>query len=199
MSHQFSNSLPDPRITDALPKINERIEARRTAIATDRPLFDQLVDGSMRRFFSQTLAATSATEGTIWVLDETAECLTPMHNTGPDAETLIGNYRQPLDRGIISTVLVTQRGVSESLVYQNSDHDASVNELIGNVTVHMIAVPWFVDGNPAGIVSAVKLKTADEEDPPSFDAHSFEIIGGFASVLGEIIDARLLRGILSNQ
>lgn len=191
--------LPDADIVAAVPKIRDRVARRISTLATDRSYFDKFVDAPLRRMFALTLNAISASEGTLWVLNEEAGELVPRHNTGPEAETLILKYRQPLDRGIISTVLVTQRGVSEKLVYQNLAHDPTVNELLGNCTVHMIALPWFIGGDPAGVVSAVKLKQSSEMDPPPFDVASFDRMGDFAQLLGGMISARLLETVMENR
>lgn len=196
---RFTNSLPDPAITEAVPKIRSRVSKRVPALATERDFFDRVVDGPLRRVFALSLATISASEGTIWVLDEEGGDLVPRHNTGPDAEAFIGRYRQPLDRGIISTVIVTQRGVSESYVYRNAGHDPSVNKLLGNITAHMIVLPWFIAGDPAGIVSAVKLRKADEDDPPPYDAASFDVMSDFTTLLGEISAARLLEAVIENR
>lgn len=150
-----------------------------------------MFDASSARLFDMHIREMGASEGTLWLLDEEGGALVPAHNNGPDAADLIANYRQPLEKGIISSVVVTQRGIAESFVYRNQEHDASVNELLGNVTVHMIAVPLFFTREIRGVISAVRLRAPDEPDPPPFGLDAFEVANGLAAVVGELIEARL--------
>lgn len=191
--------LPDPRIEAAAAPLRERVEQAAAALATQPALGSRVIDRSLTRLFDLHLAAIGASEGTIWAHDAATESLVPIHNNGPKAEGFVRQYRQPLNRGIISTVFFTQRGLSEAEVYRNAKHDSAVNELQGNITVHMIAVPWFVGDEPAGIISAVKLKAPQETDPPPFDVSSFETIGALARITGELVSARLFHLILDDR
>ena len=193
------SKLPDPRIEAAAGPLRERIGQATARLAADPALASRVIDRSLVRLFDLHLAAIGASEGTIWSHDDATESLVPIHNNGPNAAGFVRQYRQPLSRGIISTVFFTQRGLSEEVIYRNSDYDPSVDQRLGSITVHMIAVPWFTGDEPAGIISAVKLKPPGTEDPPPFDVSAFESIGSLARVTGELVAARILHLILDDR
>lgn len=193
------SKLPDPRIEAAAPVLRERVDQAAATLASQPALWAKVFDRPLARLFDLHLSAIGASEGTIWAHDAATESLVPVHNNGPKADGFVRQYRQPLSRGIISTVFFTQRGLSEAEVYRNAKHDSAVNELQGNITAHMIAVPWFVGDEPAGIVSAVKLKAPQDTDPPPFDVSSFDTMGALARITGEMIAARLFHLILDDR
>lgn len=111
-----------------------------------------------------------AAEGTIWLLNETEDALLPVWNTGPNAEKLVGGHRQPLTAGLISLVCITGQAVCENEIYRNAGQDPTVDRKLNLLTCSMIAIPFVVEGRICGVVSCVKLKTADFvlSDPPPF-------------------------------
>ena len=188
--------LPDPTIAEAAPKIQARVEKNLLEMIASAETFESIVDDTIQSVFSLSLEAASASEGTLWVADEEAGFLVPRYNTGPDSAALIKDYRHPLESGIIGTVFATQLAISESKVYRNQEHDPAVDQLLNKITVHLIAVPWFVGSEPVGIVSAVKLKSEGEDDPPKFEEPAFRGLTNFANLLGEIVEGRLVEKIL---
>ena len=191
--------LPHAKIEAALPVLHERMEAAAAALQPGSAAWQKLFDVALQGMFDLFVRAAGADEGTLWLLDPAAEALVPAYNNGPDAEKLVGVYQQPLSQGIVSSVFITQLGLSESWVYRNAQHDARVNRLVGKVTAHMIAVPVFFGGDARGVLSAVKLRDPDAADPPPFGVEGFAAVTRLAQLLGQLVDHRLQGGILGSR
>jgi hypothetical protein len=191
--------LPHPSIEAAIPLLNDRIAAVSAAATPGSTGWNGLCDANAKGLFDLYTGAAGADEGTLWLFSPSDETLVPAYNNGPDAGTLLGGYRQPLSLGLISSVFVTQMGLCESWVYRNSQHDDSVNRMLGNVTAHMVVVPLFFGGEARGVISAVKLRRADQEDPPPFGMDGYEMISRLSQLLGEILHGRLLGTILGSR
>jgi hypothetical protein len=165
----------------------------------DQLRWREIFDGAAAELFDACLTEAGAHEGTIWLLNAEHTMLVPVHNNGPQAAQFVAQYRQPLDRGIVSTVCVTQSGIVESWVYQNPQHDPTVNKKLEVVTVHMIAMPLYFGGDTRGVISGVKLRAAGTtaaEDPPVFTPNAMAVMRRLAFLIGELLDGRILRAVL---
>lgn len=123
-----------------------------------------------RRQLEEAFAGAGADEGTLWLLDEESRALLPVWNSGLRAEEFVGKYRQPIDSGLIGLVCVTEQPICENAVYHHSAQDSTLDRKLGLLTCAMIAIPFRIRGELCGVLSCVKLKSADsaEADPEPF-------------------------------
>ena len=143
----------------------------------------------------RALAELEADEGTIWLLDEAGDHLIPMFNNGPSASNLIGCFQQALDKGIISMVLATQSAMIEREIYKNPQHDGSLDQQLGLVTVHMMAAPLYFADESRGVISAVRLRSPDADetaDPSPFDDHDLASFKQLTHDIGRHLDKCLI-------
>lgn len=145
--------------------------------------------GGSGEFFSPLRARfrrISADEGTIWLLDEARQALVPVWNSGPDADAFVGKHLQPLSVGLVSLVFVTGQALCENQVYWHAGQDPTLDHSLGVLTCSMIVVPLRVGGETRGVVSCVKLKRSDanEPDPPPFTAEDLAAMGEAVLALG---------------
>ncbi len=129
----------------------------------------EFLAGQERRL-QEVFAGVSASEGTIWLLDEARQALVPVWNSGPHAADFVGKHRQPVESGLIGLVCATEQAICENAVYRHAGQDPTLDRTLGLLTCAMIAVPFRIQGELRGVVSCVKLKKADstEPDPPPF-------------------------------
>jgi hypothetical protein len=134
----------------------------------------------------EEFAAAGADEGTIWLIDEARRALTPVWNSGPHAEAFVGRHSQPLSVGLVSLVFMTGQALCENRVYWHAGQDPTLDHSLGLLTCSMIVVPLCIRGEACGVVSCVKLKRADSEepDPPPFTAADLARITGAVQRLG---------------
>src|SRR5215467_4479283 len=97
------NILPDPAFQELKAALSERLE--RIAGSLQPEQFGSLLDPLMRQTIEHGFAEARANEGTVWLLDQASEYLIPAWNTGPNANKLVGKFKQPLNAGLISMVL----------------------------------------------------------------------------------------------
>jgi hypothetical protein len=122
--------------------------------------------------------SAGADEGTLWLLDEPKAFLVPVWNSGPDADKIVGQYRQPLTAGLISLTCISQQALCENGVYRNAKQDPTLDRSLGKRTCSMIAVPFCHQGEIRGVVSCVKLTAdgPDQADPPGFTPGDLRIV-----------------------
>jgi hypothetical protein len=196
MSARF-NLQPDPRFEPLRDGLRERVKAAANALRAET--FADLLDPTMRSVVNAGFDAAGAHEGMIWLAEHSedsggeVEALVAAYNTGPDAGKIVGKFRQPIGRGLISTVFAYEQPFCENNVYRNQKQDKTLDQTLGVVTVAMIAVPLYFAGAARGIVSCVQLKPADEvKDPPGFPMESLRHVQLAAEVLSRLLDHRLV-------
>jgi hypothetical protein len=190
MSRRF-NLLADPSFGPLQSALQERIGA--AAAALDAETFPDLFDPVMRGVFATSLANAGAHEGALWLVDAAGENLVPVINTGPNAEGFVGEYRQPLSRGLISMVFATEQPFCENEVYRHQVQDKTLDSRLGVLTCSMIAVPFYFARQLRGVISCVQLKPQDApEDPPGFSMASIRDVQLAAEVLSRLLDHRLV-------
>lgn len=196
MSARF-NLQPDPRFESLKDGLRERVQS--AANTLDAETFADLLDSTMRSVVSAGFAAAGAHEGTVWLAERSSgpgaevDALVVTYNTGPDAGKIVGKFRQPIERGLISSVFAYEQPFCENNVYRNQKQDKTLDQSLGVLTVAMIAVPFYFAGAARGIVSCVQLKQAGEiKDPPGFPMESLRHIQLAAEVLSRLLDHRLV-------
>ena len=194
-------TLPEPQIAKVLPLIQERWQEASFEFCRDGSgSWRESFGTSFQRIFDATMRSIGANEGTVWLLNDEGRALMPAYNNGPKAVEWVGRHVQPLDRGIVSTVFITQQGICENYVYQSVAHDPTVMNKLRVVTSHMVAVPLYFGAETRGVVSAVKLRpdgATGAGDPPPFDTEAVQGLNALASIIGDVIDGQLLRQAIS--
>lgn len=184
--------LPDERFAEWRGALNERLAAAAGALsATNLAAF---LDPVMRATLHEGLRRAGADECTVWLLDKTRENLAASFNTGPRAAEIVGVFQQPLQTGIISLVVASEQPLCENHVYQNIRQDRTLDRKLGLVTCAMLAVPFYFADQVRGVISGVRLKSADAPgaDPPGFLPEDLGAWQLTATLLTRLIDYRLL-------
>lgn len=183
--------LTDDRLDSLRPVIEARVKAAAELVA-DEP-FEEFFDRTMRAHLVQALAATGAHEGTVWLLDATRSHLVPRFNSGPNAKSFVGSFRQSLRSGMISMVVATEQPVCENEVHRNQRQDKTLDHQLQLVTCAMLAVPFYFAGELRGVMSAVQLKeSAAAPEPPGFTAENLATLQLAAEVLARMVEHQLL-------
>lgn len=103
-----------------------------------------------------SFARCGAHEGTVWMLLD--DQLIPAINTGRHAPQLIDTFMQPVSKGIIGMVAVTEQAFCENDVARHAQRDATLDTLLGEQTLAMMAAPLVYAGGVRGVVSCVQLR-----------------------------------------
>ena len=181
---------PDPELSTGTPFLQQRLQERAT-----------LVDGAWLRSAPAALARTviesafvqcGASEGTIWLLR--GAVLVPATNTGPNAMSLIDQYEQPVERGLIGMVAVTEQAFCERDMRGNAQMDGTLDTRLGVQTTAMMAVPLSFGGALRGVVSCVQL--AGQPDLRPFGPEDLDLLERQVSAAGRLLDLALLESIM---
>ena len=183
--------LNDDRLDVLRPIIEARVKAAADLVA--EAAFEEFFDRTMRAHLVQALAAAQAHEGTVWLLDQTRTHLVPRFNSGPNAQSFVGSFRQSLRAGMISMVVATEQPICENQVHRNRQQDKSLDNQLQLVTCAMLAVPFYFAGELRGVISAVQLKaSAEAPEPPGFTAGNLAALQLAAEVLSRMVEHQLL-------
>jgi GAF domain-containing protein len=95
---------------------------------------------------------------------------------------------------MISMVVATEQPICENEVYKNERQDKEVDRKLGLRTCAMIAVPLVFTGELRGVISCVQVRPGNSQDPdpPGFTQEHLLQIQLAASLLGRLLEARLL-------
>jgi hypothetical protein len=181
----------DPEVLKLRGVLLDRLEDSARAVDADvfASIAEPLWDTVLRRGFE----GVGAHEGTIWLTDADGEHLVPAVNTGGHAAQLVGKFKQPLGKGIISMVYASEQPYCENDVYQSEQHDGTLNESLGLVTCALMAVPFYFASALRGVVSCVQLKQLDSEepDPAGFSGLATSRLAETATLLERLVNHRL--------
>lgn len=167
-------------------------------LATNRPaewiqsgLIDDVTTNLLRELLSRSAERVHAHNTALWLAS--GDSLAPVLGSGPHAEHFVGQFRQPLDRGIISYVFASGQPVCENAISQNPQHSPILDQRLGIKTDAMIAVPLVVNGEMAGVVTCVHTRPADTSEAASaFHSQDLEEFEFAAACLGRLFEASLL-------
>ena len=187
------NFVVDPDLTAVRGLVESRVDEMSAEV--DAATLRQVLDEPTIGVLSLGLQATGASEGTLWIADREEEFLVAAFNNGPQSEKFVGKFRQSLGAGIISMVYASSNPYCENEVYHSRDQDGTLDGNLGVLTCAMIAVPLYFGAAVRGVISAVKLKPADsdEPDPPGFTGLDAQDLGDLSIVTGRLIDHRLAK------
>jgi transcriptional regulator with GAF, ATPase, and Fis domain len=191
--------LPDEMLAALRPQLEIRV--REMAHLMAGTAFNDFFDRSVRALAHDCIQRVSADEGTVWMLDESHQYLVPRFNSGPNAEQIVGAFRQPLQTGMIGMVVQTEMPICENDVHHNDRQDKSLDQQLGLKTCAMLAVPLVFASQLRGVISCVKLKPADSTaaDPPGFSHADLETLQFNAAVIGQLVEYRLLARCIGSE
>jgi hypothetical protein len=174
----------------AVPGFQQQLE--RVALAETGRRLSGILDGVARRVLTDGFRAAGADEGTVWLAHPGARELVPVMNSGPDEAGFLRQFRQPLDRGVISMVFLSGQAFCENEVSGNSTHDRTIDTALAQVTAAMIAVPLFFANRPRGVVSCIRLGAG------AFEVNHLREIQHCVAVFERMIDGGLLQNLLES-
>ena len=193
-----ANFLPEQRFIPLRPVLQEHLAKIGDAISPAN--FLSICDEILLTLLTDTFQRVSADEGSIWLLDEGKQNLVVAYNSGPNSDKIVG-FKQPLNKGIISLVVASERAFIESNVYKNARYSAALDEKLHNTTYAMIAVPLYFLNQVRGVISCVQLFDVLMQQgeplpvgkiPESFKPQHLVAIQRAAAVTRDLIDYRLL-------
>jgi len=184
--------LNDDRLDVLRPVIDARVKEAADLVGAGA--FEEFFDRMMRAQLIEALAGAHAHEGTVWLLDPTRSFLVPRFNTGPNAGSFVGSFRQSLRSGMISMVVATEQPICENEVHKNQQQDKTLDLKLQLVTCAMLAVPFYFAGELRGVISAVQLRLAASSapEPEGFTAENLGTLQLAASVLSRMIEHQLI-------
>ena len=171
-----------------------RTRLRELAARAGTGAFDEFFDATMRALVVDCFLAIGAHEGTVWLLDESRNYLIPRFNTGPNAASFVGRFRQSVRAGMISMIVSTELPLCENDVSKNQQQDKSLDQQLGLQTCAMLATPLYFAGQLRGVISAVQLRAlgTSEPEPPGFSPEHLETLQLTAAVLARLVEQQLL-------
>ncbi len=187
MSFQFR---PDPALASVGPMLLQRVHERGAML--DGGWFRSTQAALPRDVIVEAFHRCGAHEGTVWLVRDGVAI--PAVNTGPNAAHLIDTFRQPISRGIIGMVAVTEQAFCENDITQNAMRDATLDTLLGVQTVAMMAVPLVFAGGVRGVVSCVQLRA--DAPTPGFSPEQLEGFEREVNVAGRLVDLALLESVI---
>lgn len=185
--------LPEEQLAPLRPAVEARLREAVKQICQEG--FESFLDLGSQVLLAKTFDHVGAHEGTLWLIDENATALVPRFNTGERATEFVGNFRQPLQSGLISYVVHSEQPICENDVYRGGRYDKTLDDRLRLLTCAMIAVPFIFGGEVRGVVSCVQLKAASDEkpDPPGFSGEHLREIQLVADAVGRLLEGKLLR------
>jgi DNA-directed RNA polymerase specialized sigma24 family protein len=108
----------------------------------------------MSGLFADALKSIAADGGTLWWLNPGEAMLEAVFNP---LEPEITGIRQPLVSGIISLVLATSETIRVGAVDSHQQHSPAIDAALGKTTRSMIAVPFRIQDQTRGVLTAVRL------------------------------------------
>lgn len=154
-------------------------------------LVDEVTANLLRELLSRSAERVHAANTALWL--SSGDHLNPILGSGPHAGQFVGEFRQPLDRGIVSYVFASGQPVCENAISANPQHSPLLDQRLGIQTDAMIAVPLVVGGEMSGVITCVHTRPAGStEEPSGFDSADLEEFEFAAACLGRLFEASLL-------
>jgi transcriptional regulator with GAF, ATPase, and Fis domain len=167
------------------------LAATRPADWLPNGLVDDVTANLLRELLARSAQRVDAENTALWL--SSGEFLDPILGSGPHAAHFVGEFRQPLDRGIISYVFASGQPVCENAISANPQHSPLLDQRLGIQTDAMIAVPLVVDGEMAGVITCVHTRPAGSTAQPSeFHSKDLDEFEFAAACLGRLFEASLL-------
>ncbi len=186
------NLNTDPAFTNLQPLLLERMACVGAEIHAAQ--FATLLDPLLREIIKQGFMDAGAHEGTVWLVDAAGEALEPAHTIGPNAERIVGQFKQPLGSGLISMVFATEQPFLENEVTHNAQQSKLLDAQLDVQTHSLIAVPFHFLHACRGVVSCVRFKSSGggAGGPPGFHAIHLSHVQRATALLAQLLEYRLL-------
>jgi GAF domain-containing protein len=182
--------LPEPQMKPLRAVLRERFEQAARSVNAEN--FGALLDPLMREVLEAGFNEATADEGTLWLLSPEGDSLVPVCNTGPSADRFVGQFRQPLNAGLICMVFASEQPFMENDVPQDARQSKLLDDLLHLRTRSLIAVPFYFFNACRGVVSGVQLEPArGKPAPPGFEPRHIEAVTRAAATLSRLIEWRL--------
>jgi len=185
-------TLPDPAFQQLKDMLAQGLERLASTLGPEQ--FAALLDPLMRRVLERGFAEATADEGTVWLLDEAEENLVPVYNTGPQAAQWVGQFKQPLNSGLMCMVVASEQPFMENEVWKNAAQSKLLDTQLQVQTGAMIVVPFYLLGNCRGVISCVQLKRPSDPgpDPRGFGPDHLASVQVAATLLSRLAEFELL-------
>ena len=184
------NILPDPAFLSLRPVLSERLQQIAENLRPDQ--FGSLLDPLMRQTMARGFAEAGADEGTVWLPDQSGEFLVPAWNTGPQAQRVVGKFKQPLSAGLICMVFSSEQPFLENEVWKNTRQSKLLDSMLEVQTNAMIAVPFYFLRACRGVVSCVRLNKPGAPAGPGFSPEHLAHVQRAATLLSQLVELKLL-------
>jgi hypothetical protein len=122
------NILPESSVPGLKSVLSERLERIAETIRPEQ--FASLLDPAHATDDRTRFVEAGADEGTVWLPDQTGEFLVPAWNTGPQAERLVGKFKQPLSAGLICMVFSSEQPFLENEVWKNTRQSKLLDSML---------------------------------------------------------------------
>ncbi len=186
------NLLPEPAFQELRPVLVERLERVGSNLRAEQ--FSAMLDPLMRLVLERGFAEAGAHEGTVWLLDEAEQHLVPAFNSGPYASRLVGQFKQPLDSGLVCMVFASEQPFLENGMQTNTRQSRLLDAALEVQTSAMLAVPFYFLRRSRGVVSCVQLRRPGSSgpSPPGFRPEHLASLEFSATLLSRLIEFKLL-------
>ena len=181
---------PDPELASSASALMQRLAERGALV--DGAWLRSVQAALPRDVIAASFARCGADEGTLWLVR--GSVLVPAFNTGAHAASLVDLFEQPIERGIIGMVAVTEQAFCENDIGCNTVRDSTLDTQLGVVTTAMMAVPLAFAGALRGVVSCVQL--AGTTSSPGFSPQHLETFERDVNVAGRLLDLALLESVM---
>ncbi|HUC86382.1 MAG TPA: GAF domain-containing protein [Candidatus Acidoferrales bacterium] len=182
------NIVPAPAFQELRNELFTQLEKAGSSLRADR--FGALLDPLTEAVFRQGIQHAGGAEGTIWVADEAGEFLVPAHNSGPRAQEIVGQFKQPIGSGLICLVFASEQPFLENDVARNSQQSKLLDNLLNVHTTALIAVPFYFLRQCRGVISCVQLSSSGQNG--GFHPQDLACVQQLAEVLSRLIDFQFL-------
>lgn len=175
--------------TDVENHIESWIES--SSPAETAGLLDEVCMESLSRVFKQI----GGSEGTVWLADPSGSYLVAVHNSGPNADRIVG-FRQPIGSGLISMVYAQQQPYCENEISSEDAHDDTLDRQIDESTRAMVAIPFYFAFDLRGVISCVQLKKGQSREPDGFETSDVDHLIRAGNNVERLVNGKLLSIVL---
>jgi hypothetical protein len=187
--HTRLTFFPDPRVTELAAILQDRLLAAARQVTAQR--FASILDPLLVRMIADAFDDTKAHEGVIMLLGSDEKEFTVAHQVGPASGAWLGS-RIAAGTGLRGMVLASQQPFCGNALYNNPQHDRTLDEKIGLVLCATVIVPFYFGRQLRGLIEAMQLKPdGSAPDPEGFSPKSLEEIELLSTNLGRLLDYRL--------
>jgi GAF domain len=187
--HPRLTFFPDPRVAELTAILEDRLLAAARQVTAER--FASMLDPLFERMIVDAFGDTEAHEGIIMLLEKDETELAVAYQVGPASGPWLG-ARVPAGAGLRGMVLASQQPFCGNDLYNNPQHDRTLDERIGLVLCATVIVPFYFGRQLRGLIAAMQYKPADSApDPKGFSPESLEKIELLSTGLGRLLDYRL--------